>query len=1417
TYNVTFIANDSSNNFNTTEITNFTVNDVNSLSISIVSCQPNPANISQSVECNSTVIDDIGVDTVNVSVTLPNGTIESPTVENIGSNYNFTFTTTSIPGQYNLTWQANDSSNNIQTNTTNFTVNDVTIPSITSVNSTPAVPVYNDGTVENVSVTFTSNEYPVTLSFLLYNSSSSLVNETTNVTLNSAADLPLNYSIPGDLPDGNYSLNFTVTDLSGNSNLTSLGTIVIDSTNPSITSVNSTPAVPVYNNGNVENVSVTFTSNEYPINLSFLLYNPSNALVNETANVTLNSAADLPVNYSIPGDLPDGNYTLNFTVMDQSGNTNLTELGTTVIDSTNPSLFALIPVVSTSFNLLAEVEIAANLTDASPISSVLANVTLTNGTIEQLTLLNTAGNKYNSTFTTTNTAGNFNVTFIANDTLNNINNSETTNFTISDSTAPVITILGCTPSNLSVGQQTQCLATVFDNLAVDTVTANVTLPNGTILIQTVENISSNYNLTFTNTSLGVGQYNVTWQANDTSNNAQTGTDSFNVSDITSPTVTLNSPADTYNTSSSSVTFNFTATDDLVGLLDCSILINGTINATNSAVTNGTATEFTVSSFNQGNYDWNVTCNDSSDNSNTSETRTFTVDTGNPLFISLTTSPSSSAELDPKVNVTVSANVTDNLTDIHNVILQRKLSNESTYTNLSLTLNGSSGLYHGTFNASDAGTYNLSLWANDTAGNSDTSNVQNIVVGYDNTWTRTPSTFTTISATSGANVTLGNLTISNTGDFPFNFNITSDSNATLYNQTENFSLAAGTSTVIGVSDTAPTSGLKTITLNISINDTTTGQTSLTTTGTIAVAPGQPILTATITTPSDETKTVTQGDTAVAFIATLENIGEGNASNVTFFFDFPNDWNVTFGARNATYSELLSGNSEEINVEVTIPSDETAGDYIFLANATGVNGSSSDLGNLSLIFSDSVTVTVEEQAAVLGAPTTTVVSGGVSGGGGGGGAGGGGGSGSGGGAALPTETITTEQIVRVLRGTTETFPIIITNLEENTEMDDVTLTLEGFLSDQVTITPNVLNKIEYLTSQEFTAEITVPSYLTEDEYTLTATISYWRVNLNSVGREISRIKITEVRNFILKVGTLDTGDVEKDFDLSSRLIAEMRESDFFTEIIDNKLIEAEEALENGDIEGAQQLLNEIQLAHQQSFAADDILQQLQKDLAAASEKWLDTPQTQEALDLALLAFSRGDYETALERAKNAQLTYLLETKGKVNLVKFTIDWWWAILLSLAALLAFLYLGYHWSRVLILGQRIKNLTKEEETIYGLLEEAQTRYIKAGTISAAQYKRYKEQYEQRLIKIQHLRAKLRNKRSVLLKTTTELKHLHKEKKEVQQLIKKDQKAYLVKGKMQRKKFSDNYQMHKERLAEIEQEESALKLRVRKKRRKKK
>lgn len=98
-----------------------------------------------------------------------------------------------------------------------------------------------------------------------------------------------------------------------------------------------------------------------------------------------------------------------------------------------------------------------------------------------------------------------------------------------------------------------------------------------------------------------------------------------------PAITLNLPEDSFNTSAQTINFNFTATDDSAGDLNCGIYLDSILNQTNSTTQNNTLTNFLVENIAEGNHSWYVECFDSAGNRNVSETRNLNISISSPTI------------------------------------------------------------------------------------------------------------------------------------------------------------------------------------------------------------------------------------------------------------------------------------------------------------------------------------------------------------------------------------------------------------------------------------------------------------------------------------------------------------------------------------------------------------------------------------------------------------------------------------------------------------------------------------------------------------------------------------------------------------------------------------------------------------------
>jgi uncharacterized membrane protein YgcG len=1291
---------------------------------------------------------------------------------------------------------------------------------------------------------------------------------------------------------GTYTIRIIANDTSVHKNINSSMTttfVIADAANPAVTNLLPT-ANSVYNISNSFEISANVTDSSA---LSVVIANLSypNGTIDQQQLSTLGGAK-----YNVSFIVPQltGVYNITFFANDTGNNINNSETTNfTVNDVVNPTVTNAVPVIDTSFNVSNTIEIAVNVSDDVAVSVVLVNVTYPNGSVGVFQMGFTSDSKYNISFVAPAVTGRYNTTFIANDTFGNINNTGTTNFTINDVTALSITGKVCKPSAANLTQSVECNATVTDDSGIHTVLANVTTANGTVYVQTITNASAEYTFTFLDTNKSTGIYNITWWANDTSDNSGNSTHNFTVSDVGVPTITLNAPIAGYNISTTTVNFNFTAIDNFDTSMNCSLRIDDSVDQSDSAVVNGTQTVLSKSSISEGAYNWSVKCSDDAPNTGTSLTREFIIDRTNVSFVTLDFNPKTENTLDPNVIVNITANVTDSLSGVHTVILQYKNVTATSFTNLTMVINGSN-IYNTSFTTSSGATnYTFRVWANDTAGNADFSINKTVNVSLDRTWSRSPSSISPVIASLNTNVSLGNVTIENNGDYALNFTITSTLNTTYFNNaTSNVQVLSGENYTLGVNATSANTG--STNFNITYNTTTNAiPTQLNTTATVVVASGQPVLVMTWNTfPSS----VTQGDTSVDLVAQVENIGEGDASNVSMFYTLPSEWTTTFGSLVVNFTEILSGEIEENTIQVTVESSATAGIQNIIANSTAVNATGIDLHSIDLIFEDTEPVTVNE-------PPPDVGSG--SGGGSGGGSSGsssGGGAGSGGGTvdrAGTGETIRTTEVYTVVRGSDAEIPVVVSNFYEHSYFTDVELEVQGFMSQYVTVEEvkdyqnkvyvgsvnlkkgptdgqttlalkdlgvhtvevmdvnlkqavftfysepvmvtvgigetqevdldgdgrndvavefkDVINaeadfnvyklgnpspdKVQYKEERKYVLNIFAPSYVNEEDYNLTVAIKAKIIPFNTRLAGFNYKPLVEFRTLLFKVIKISPENAQKKINNALDAIKEMKIKEFPTIKVEAWVREAEAAFEKEDYGVAAALAEQVLEESDLAFKANDLIVETEEWVVSAKDKWLIVDETEKAVVLAIKAFEREDFSAAFERAKEAQLVYIIETKGRINIVWFVGKYWWAIILGLIGVSLLAFFSYKKFVVAIINQRLKNLAKEEVSLNSLIKEAQHRHLEEGTMSSTEYHRAMAQYEGRLSKIQRIRSKLRNKKIGFMRTEQEIRNLKKEEADLMSMMKELQIEYLQKGVITKKQFAEKYTHDKEDLADVEEE----------------
>ncbi|MBW2998127.1 hypothetical protein KY321_01190, partial [Candidatus Woesearchaeota archaeon] len=168
-------------------------------------------------------------------------------------------------------------------------------------------------------------------------------------------------------------------------------------------------------------------------------------------------------------------------------------------------------------------------------------------------------------------------------------------------------------------------------------------------------------------------------------------------------------------------------------------------------------------------------------------------------------------------------------------------------------------------------------------------------------------------------------------------------------------------------------------------------------------------------------------------------------------------------------------------------------------------------------------------------------------------------------------------------------------------------------------------------------------------------------------------------------------------------------------------------------------------------------------------------------------------------DAQIQFIIETRGQVNIWWLLTYYWWALLLCWILLTLVMNKAYHGLSVVVLDQRVNALRREEKDIFKLIEELQNNAFKKKSISIEEYKITLSEYELRLGEIHVLILSLIGKRDLLNNPDEKLKHLNNEREELMKLVKKNQQNYFVHHKIRKERFNIIETSYNKRLANLD------------------
>jgi len=305
---------------------------------------------------------------------------------------------------------------------------------------------------------------------------------------------------------------------------------------------------------------------------------------------------------------------------------------------------------------------------------------------------------------------------------------------------------------------------------------------------------------------------------------------------------------------------------------------------------------------------------------------------------------------------------------------------------------------------------------------------------------------------------------------------------------------------------------------------------------------------------------------------------------------------------------------------------------------------------------------------------------------------------------------------------------------------------------------------------------PKYFTRGEHVLTFTIS--GVLMDDVGPVIRVPRpFTETRQITLIVREVDKAMAREAIDKSRAKIELMRQNGWVVSDLLELNRQATELLQLKKYEEAAEVTKKIEAHYSMALEVAGRIDQLTVSIAGMAADGIDTPKTTRLIDLASLAFSRGEYDKALQRIGDAESVFALETKGAFNVTAFVVRNSGAISIVGILILVLAWVSWLAGRFFWLRRRSKSLKSEENLLLGLIRSTQDACFVQKRISMSEYYETLSHYERKISQVVERSISVDTQRINLLKVKSKEAKLREERDHLLGELKKTQGEYFNKG----------------------------------------
>jgi len=668
---------------------------------------------------------------------------------------------------------------------------------------------------------------------------------------------------------------------------------------------------------------------------------------------------------------------------------------------------------------------------------------------------------------------------------------------------------------------------------------------------------------------------------------------------------------------------------------------------------------------------------------------------------------------------------------------------------------------------------------------------------DYTWLHQPPEFGTLSEVLDTNITLGDMNMQNTGDRFLDFVITSNwynKNKIFYDGTPEtasgyrVTIAADSNAVIPLIVTTKTEESSDgLTIIIDPSNGNAVPDSNTTTATIISNAGGPFMLIEVT---DSNTNVWQGAPVQEYIVKVTNKGNMDANNAFITWAFPSDWTTTSDGS-------VTGQDLEIN-QYTTSSSQSGPKSDATTGARTITISSGCCNDSNKTRTETISVTVntsqaaqddpaEEEEETPAAPSST------------GSAGSTGGSGGGGATGFSTAEqkqalFQTSQNYDIIRGAMDYFTILVENPFEDANITNVKFVVSGYLSKYIRLEPDAFDFLGVGEKLDVNVLIVAPKYFTSGTYNLSFDIE------GEVRRGIERIAFLENRRITLHVHEITKERAQEHLLAIGRIYDELDAEGFYVEKIKDRISLCRNLIELHQWSEVEGILEQTRGTRISAYKARSAFRDITGKIAHFKGLGIETPDTDRLLFLTELAMKRGDYEMALKRIDEAQLTFALETKGEFNALHFLLLNWHLFLTMLIGIAVFAFMSSKFIKKANTNRKIRKFMDEEALLLYLIKEIQKKCFIDSTVSMKDYLETVSEYEKKLAQTVSGMIEQRAILANVFNYSSPRKMLIQERERLNEMVKNAQMDYFEKGTTDSRIYQSNMHSFLKRLSVIEE-----------------